>query len=1231
MIHRIVKHTKKPEIAGGAHRTGRTITSLVTPPVTLRDMRTPVRRTLIVSIELLVGVIVLGAMVLGAFYYRLEKGAIDLDFVVPSLERAINEQLSGLSVKISSAFVGKNTHSPGVHFRLRNIVLYNREGEAIANAPLAAVDLNGRALMWGRIAPSQVVFIRPTLEISYSETNGLSFSYPRVGKSGDFIGELLKEAGDSQKENKGRPVVSSSSGKIQIMKAVAAAFEEARAHRNTTSYLTQFGVRDATVNFFSGEKKYSWKMPDFIIDLKHGRKGSLIRGFGKLGIGENGENIPPWKIRFQTKQSEKTKGLMLDLGFGEISPESLHHLLPEIEKLRLFGIPFGGKVNAKLNSVGELQSAFANIRLAAGRILIPWLDINEDGIEDFRLDSGDLKLAYSRKGNELHILPSPFRWGKNRTLLSGVIGADNPGNKTTRFKFAFKGSETRLAADDFQLGPMIVDEWWMTGIYSPDQDEVNIADFYLRAGNTVFRMKGRIETVSTNPGLFVKGHISGASIPVLKRLWPGMLATGARKWVGENIQDGKLVTGNFKIALPSNVLAKLPGGADPGPEMIDARFVLQDLVVQILPGNLPVSVPDAKVRISGRQLTVDIPRGRIDTDDGHLVRLSHGNYSISDLRQKHPDSDLSFRIAGTVRDIAGLVDRMAPRSGPHKGLVASGIDGKVKGVVTMHIPLVKDVQFSDIVPGGDLRIGDLKSKNIFGDFSVEGGTVNVKLSRKAVDIEGGIVVHGLPVRLNAQHILGASRQRQPPVRLTAILGKSERKQLGLGFVNETVKGDIPVVVTFSQGKKDTENVTVRADLTDAKVDFTAAGWSKVPGIPAVLQFDVGKRRSGKLSFHNLDFVSDQMVVEGGLVLDGKTGRLDRFSFSRVSFEGIEKMSLNGKRGSDGLVKLVADIDTVRGLQLLRSRLLKKSGKKTSSVKASTGPDFDLHARIRKVTGGKGTYVSGGQLDLYKRNGRINRLDFKGLLNGQSSIAVRLESATNGKRILKAESRDAGATFRMVGLYPNIQGGLLSLVVDMDPRGTSEKSGTLWVKDFDVIGARKLERKPGSSDIFKNDLIGSRQKGKSRSRRARIMRTRFRFDQLKAPFSYGDGQFILHDSYVNGPIIGATLRGKIDFRTERMKLGGTYVPLYGLNSAIGEIPVLNELLVGRQGEGVFGVTFAIEGPTAKPTVIVNPVSLLTPGVFRQIFDFNNSVRNRQFQKLPKSKRRYRKHRQTGAYP
>jgi hypothetical protein len=96
--------------------------------------------------------------------------------------------------------------------------------------------------------------------------------------------------------------------------------------------------------------------------------------------------------------------------------------------------------------------------------------------------------------------------------------------------------------------------------------------------------------------------------------------------------------------------------------------------------------------------------------------------------------------------------------------------------------------------------------------------------------------------------------------------------------------------------------------------------------------------------------------------------------------------------------------------------------------------------------------------------------------------------------------------------------------------------------------------------------------------------------------------------MNGPILGATMRGRVNFKTQTVNLGGTYVPLYGLNSALGAIPVLGGLLVGRQGEGVVGITFAIQGPLNDPNVLVNPMSVVAPGIFRQIFEFRGQGQN-----------------------
>jgi hypothetical protein len=179
----------------------------------------------------------------------------------------------------------------------------------------------------------------------------------------------------------------------------------------------------------------------------------------------------------------------------------------------------------------------------------------------------------------------------------------------------------------------------------------------------------------------------------------------------------------------------------------------------------------------------------------------------------------------------------------------------------------------------------------------------------------------------------------------------------------------------------------------------------------------------------------------------------------------------------------------------------------------------------------------------------------------------------------------------------MEGGQTSLKVTLDAQGLASKTGTLWAKDFTVLGDRVISEVISNADDDTGVSFGKQQGGKTVSRRQRIP-----FDQLQVPFSVGGGQFVLHDSYVNGPQLGATVRGNVDFKNNVVDLGGTFVPLYGLNSALGSIPIIGNLLVGRRGEGIVGITYSIKGPAENPLVRVNPLSIVAPGIFRQIFEF-----------------------------
>ena len=199
--------------------------------------------------------------------------------------------------------------------------------------------------------------------------------------------------------------------------------------------------------------------------------------------------------------------------------------------------------------------------------------------------------------------------------------------------------------------------------------------------------------------------------------------------------------------------------------------------------------------------------------------------------------------------------------------------------------------------------------------------------------------------------------------------------------------------------------------------------------------------------------------------------------------------------------------------------------------------------------------------------------------------------------LVADSNDAGLAFKLVGFYPNMQGGRVHLEVNVDGLGPAEKTGVLKVEKFRILGDQVLNEVVGSADTSRPAIDPERGA-------RRVQREYFDFDLMRVPFSVGHGQFAMEDSYLRGPLVGLTLRGKADYNAKSVNLSGTYIPLQGLNNVLVDVPLLSQLLSGPRAEGIFGITFAIQGQMAQPQVIVNPLAMLTPGIFRGFMELAN---------------------------
>jgi hypothetical protein len=78
----------------------------------------------------------------------------------------------------------------------------------------------------------------------------------------------------------------------------------------------------------------------------------------------------------------------------------------------------------------------------------------------------------------------------------------------------------------------------------------------------------------------------------------------------------------------------------------------------------------------------------------------------------------------------------------------------------------------------------------------------------------------------------------------------------------------------------------------------------------------------------------------------------------------------------------------------------------------------------------------------------------------------------------------------------------------------------------------------------------------------------------------------------------------------VRMRGTFVPLYGLNSAFGQIPIVGFLLGGK--EGLIGsMTYEVVGSPGAPVLHVNPISMVAPGFVRKFLEFPTTLPGERF--------------------
>ncbi len=1067
----------------------------------------------------------------------------------------------------------------------------------MAQAPLAAIGMSGAALLSGRLAPGSVDFIGPRLLMFYNSEQGLTLTFqkPAGAESETLIrGSLPAEgprAGEGEpavpetiiaKRSEAPPAVGR---KLDLTDAITEMFD--RARQGNTSYLTRFGFKNALVVLNQSGTETSWQVPDFAIDLEHRDKRSIIVGQANVASTKG-----DWQLEVRTEQRTMRQSFAITALIQNLVPSGLAGNFPSLKALKALDMVVNGESTVELSNSGQFLAGEAKLELESGQITPDW-----DPDNAMRIDHGNLLVRYLKERDVVEIAPSTLTWGDSKATISGeVTPVRDATGVPTAWNFSLKADAAVLAVEEFGLAPMRIDEWKAVGSIAPQEGRVTISRFVIRSGTSSIAFAGSIHDAPGSPEIQLAGELTPMTMDTLKRFWPKFLAGNARDWTLKRVGAGQMLGGKFKVNLAAGELAKIEAGGDAPEGAIDVELDFTGLSVAYMEELPPVQTGDAKFTIKGTELSVDIPQGKLVVpSSGQEIALSEGRFYIPDLRPDPQEGVISFKAAGTTPTVLRLLDEEPLGYLKTVGLKPDFLGGTAQGGFTLSMPLKEDLVFKEVKLRGMARLDQAIAANLVGGMDIEGGSLDVNVTEEAVEAKGAIEIKGVPAEIAWQRIFYAANDRQPPIRVTANLDEAAREKLGFK-VNHLVKGPTPVTLSVTGlGEGTAPNMSLSADLTGARLLFGSMGWTKPTGRTANIQFDVARAEDGSTELQNLKILGDDINIEGSIALDPEQ-HLKSFYFSDFSIDFITHVEITANVRDDKVLDIRATGPSYDGKQFFRS--LFSAGQFTDDGSSEPADPFgiDLAADIDTVVGFYDTTARNVHVTFRKRNGRIVALDGKGDLNGKMPAAVTLVTS-GGAREIKAEARDAGAAFRLIGFYPSVEGGEASLEVNLDAGAAGTKSGTLWARDFTVLG-----------DSVVNDVLTdpSSEAVLGQQKQQQAIRQRIDFKQLRAPFAVGGGKFYLKDAYMNGAALGATMRGTVDFKSQTVDLGGTYVPLYGLNSAFRAIPILGPVLGGRQGEGLVGITFAIKGKLDDPSVLVNPMSVMTPGIFRQIFEFTGTV-------------------------
>ncbi|MEZ5955145.1 MAG: AsmA-like C-terminal domain-containing protein [Hyphomonas sp.] len=645
-------------------------------------------------------------------------------------------------------------------------------------------------------------------------------------------------------------------------------------------------------------------------------------------------------------------------------------------------------------------------------------------------------------------------------------------------------------------------------------------------------------------------------------LWPATLGAPAREFAKENVD----------VTTIRNIVAHLDLERDSFPEGfmrdddLELTFDVEGASVKFMPDLPPVEQGSGSGRLTGQSF-----RATLDSAEYGGWQLDEGSFEIPEFKKRRDP----FRVFARGHGPATNIMKVLAESRLKVTFDPARLSGMADMTFELFRPPVPDAtpEETTFTAIGTLKDGGLKEAAL--GFDLTNGSANINVTQDGITVSGFGDLGPSPVQFTWRDDFNDG-DKPSLLSATSVVTPDFLNEFGMTG-RAYLSGEIPIEVQAEIGAENLTVANAALDLTDSRLDLSEIGWIKGKGKPAKASVRYSGRDVGYDA--SVEFRADDAYLDGDFTI-GQDSKLVAATLRRAYLKN--KADVGGTITRDRGVIRVA----LEGSYLDVSGMLPGVGAIGGADAGGSKTPLAISASVDALTLRPGLDMRQAKLSMLSGDKGVQSLEASGLADDGSELEAAFDATGAEGATLRVASGNAGFIASAFLGLDFIEGGRLELD-GLLPAGNKPSKFNI------VVTNARMRNAPFLTQIL--SLASLRGLADTLSGEGVLL------SRIDVPLTVAGDRYVVTGGKAQGPALGLTANGFVEPKEGNIQFDGVLVPSFGMNSALGTIPIIGDLVVGRDGEGVFSLTYGIRGTMEKANVSVNPLSALAPGVIRRIFE------------------------------